>query len=139
MINLPLIFDLALHDGYSPMLKKKLGISTGDARKFDSFEEVYSAFKKQFSYLVPYMHLYKNMDKLMFAQYSPCLLQSALMQGCIDKATDITRGAAAYRSCAMSLSGAPNMGDSLYALKDLVFDKKKYTICLLYTSDAADE
>ena len=128
MINLPLIFDLALHDGYSPMLKKKLGISTGDARKFDSFEEVYSAFKKQFSYLVPYMHLYKNMDKLMFAQYSPCLLQSALMQGCIDKATDITRGAAAYRSCAMSLSGAPNMGDSLYALKDLVFDKKKYTM-----------
>ena len=64
----------------------------------------------------------------MFAQYSPCLLQSALMQGCIDKATDITRGAAAYRSCAMSLSGAPNMGDSLYALKDLVFDKKKYTM-----------
>ncbi|MFR5701362.1 MAG: pyruvate formate lyase family protein [Eubacterium ramulus] len=37
-------------------------------------------------------------------------------------------GAVAYRSCAMSLSGAPNMGDSLYALKDLVFDKKKYTM-----------
>ncbi len=81
MINLPLIFDLALHDGYSPMLKKKLGISTGDARKFDSFEEVYSAFKKQFSYLVPYMHLYKNMDKLMFAQYSPCLLQVCVDAG----------------------------------------------------------
>ncbi|MFR5701361.1 MAG: pyruvate formate lyase family protein [Eubacterium ramulus] len=67
------------YDGYSPMLKKKLGISTGDARKFDSFEEVYSAFKKQFSYLVPYMHLYKNMDKL-----DVCTIFSMPSAVCVD-------------------------------------------------------
>lgn len=128
MINLPLIFDMALHDGYAPMLKQQLGIHTGDARQFKSFDQVYDAFKAQFAYFLPYLHLYKNMDKLMFQQYSPCLVQSALIKGCIDKAQDITDGAAAYNSFAMSLSGAPNMGDSLYALKRLVFEEQKYSM-----------
>lgn len=128
MINLPLIFDLALHNGYAPRLGRRLGIETGDARRFTTFEEVYGAFKAQFTYLLPYMHLYKNMDKLMFRQYSPCLVQSALIKGCIEKAQDITDGAAKYNSFAMSLSGAPNMGDSLYALKKLVFEDGKYTM-----------
>ncbi|MGN1413970.1 MAG: glycyl radical protein [Anaerovoracaceae bacterium] len=128
MINMPLIFDLALHNGVSPMLGKKFGIETGDARQFTTFDQVYDAFKAQFRYLVPYMHLYKNMDKKMFQLYSPCPLQSALMRGCIEKAQDITDGAATYISFAMSLSGAPNMGDGLYALKKLVFEDKKYTM-----------
>ena len=129
MINLPLMFDIALHDGYAPMLKQQFDIHTGDARKFETFDQVFDAFKKVFIYFVPYMHLYKNMDKLMFAEYSPCLFQSALIKGCIEKATDITRGATApYISYAMSLSGAPNMGDSLCALKRLVFEQKKYTM-----------
>lgn len=129
MINLPLMLDIALHDGYAPMLKQQFDIHTGDARRFETFDQVFDAFKKVFTYFVPIMHLYKNMDKLMFAQYSPCLVQSALMHGCIEKATDITRGAMApYISFAMSLSGAPNIGDSLCALKRLVFEQKKYTM-----------
>jgi len=137
MINLPLIFDLALHDGYSPRLKKQMGLHTGDATKFKSFDEVYDAFKKQFEYLVPYMHLYKNMDKEMFALYSPCPLQSSLMHKCIENAQDITNGAMApYISYSMSLSGAPNMGDSLYAVKKLIFEDKKYTMAELM--DALD-
>lgn len=106
MINLPLIFDLALHDGYSPRLGRQMGPHTGDARTFTCFKQVYDAFKEQFRFFVPYMHLYKNMDKKMFADYSPCPLQSAMMQGCIEKATDITRGAMyPYMSYSMSLSG----------------------------------
>lgn len=138
MINLPIIFDMALHDGYAPMLKKQLGIHTGDAGKFETFDEVYNAFKEQFKSFVPLFHLYRNMDKLMFAEYSPCLLQSALMQGCIEKALDITRGAAKYISYALSLSGAPNMGDSLYALKKLVFEQKKYTMAEVIDALDAD-
>lgn len=128
MINLPLIFDIALHNGYAPMLGEKLGISTGDPRNFKTFEEVYDAFKKQFEYFVPYMELYRNVDKKLFAEYSPCLLQSALMKGCIEKASDITRGAAKYISYAMSLSGAPNMGDGLYAIDRLIFKEKRYSM-----------
>lgn len=129
MINLPLIFDLALHDGYSPMLKKQMGPHTGDARGFQSYDEVFQAFQKQFSYFTPYMHLYKNVDKLMFAEYSPCPLQSTMMQGCIETATDITRGAMyPYMSYSMSVSGAPNLGDSLYAIQKLVFEDRNYTM-----------
>lgn len=137
MINLPLIFDLALHDGYSPRLGRQMGPHTGDARTFTCFKQVYDAFKEQFRFFVPYMHLYKNMDKKMFADYSPCPLQSAMMQGCIEKATDITRGAMyPYMSYSMSLSGAPNIGDSLCTIKKLIFEDGTYTMAQLM--DALD-
>ena len=129
MTNLALIFDLALHDGYSPTMKQQMGPHTGDARNFTSYEEVFDAFKKQFAYFVPYMHLYKNVDKQMFADYSPSLVQSSLMRGCIEKAQDIMRGAMApYISYSMSMSGAPNVGDSLAALKKLIFEDGKYSM-----------
>ena len=129
MINMMLMLDLVLHNGYSPMLKKELGLKTGDPRDFKTFDEFFDAWKKQFAYFVPYMHLYKNMDKKMFAEHAPCPLQSSMMQGCIQKGLDITNGGMyPYMSYSMSISGAPDMGDSLYAIKKLVFEDKKYTM-----------
>ena len=137
MINMMLMLDLVLHNGYSPMLKQKMGLETGDPREFKTFDEFFDAWKKQFAYFVPYMHLYKNMDKKMFCEYAPCPLQTAMMQGCIQKGLDITNGAMyPYMSYSMSISGAPDMGDSLYAIKKLVFEDKKYTMAQML--DALD-
>lgn len=137
MINLPLILDLALHDGYSPRLKRQLGPHTGDARSFETYEQLVVAFQRQFSYVLPYMHLYKNVDKQVFAQYAPCPFQSAMMQRCVERAEDIARGALyPYMSYSMSVSGAPNVGDALYAVKRLVFDEGQYTMAQMM--DALD-
>ena len=86
MINMPLMLDMVLHDGYAPMLKQQLGLHTGDPRNFNTFDELFDAWKKQFAYFVPYMHLYKNVDKELYAKYSPAPLQSSMMRDCIERA-----------------------------------------------------
>jgi len=129
MVNLMLLLDLVLHNGYSPTLGQQIGPKTGDPRDFKSFDEFFDAWKRQFSYFVPYIHLYKNLDKELFAEYLPCPLQSCLMRGCIEKATDLTRGAMnPYVSYSVSVSGAPDVGDSLYALKKLIYEDKSVTM-----------
>ena len=128
-VNLPLLLDLALHDGYSPMLKTQLGPHTGDPRTFTSFEQVMTAFQRQFAAAAPIIQHYKNTDKELYARYMPNPLQSALLDGCIQRAKDVIQGGLApYMSFGVSLSGAPNVGDSLAAIRKWVFEERRLSM-----------
>ncbi|MCL6477317.1 MAG: formate C-acetyltransferase/glycerol dehydratase family glycyl radical enzyme [Peptococcaceae bacterium] len=138
MCNLPLMLELALNNGVSRMTGEQIGSQTGDPRKFKSYDEVWEAYKKQVEALLPVCLLFKNADKQIFAEYAQSPFQSALYHGCIEKGVDVINGGTApYISHAMSLSGAPNVGDSLAAIKKVVFEDKKITMDRLI--DALDK
>ncbi len=137
IVNLPLMLELALNNGVSRLSGERMGPQTGDPRIFKSYDEVLNAYKKQVETLIPVALLFKNTDKLLFAKFAPIPFQSALFRGCIEKARDINDGGTApYISHAISLGGAPNVGDSLAAIKKLVFEDKKITMAELI--DALD-
>lgn len=56
-------------------------------------------------------------------------LLSCFVNDCLLRGTDIERGGAKYNWIMPSFVGMSNLIDSLYALKTLVFDEKKLTIC----------
>jgi choline trimethylamine-lyase len=129
LFNLPLMLELALNNGVSRITKQQIGPKTGDPRKFKSYEELWEAFKKQFDTLFPYLIIFKNIDDKLYADFTPTPFQSALFHGCIEKGLDITQGGTfPYLTHANSLSGAPNVGDSLAAVKKAVFEDKKITM-----------
>lgn len=129
MTNMPLMLELALNNGVSRLTGQQLGPRTGDPRKFQSFAEVWEAFQKQVEALIPVGLLFKNVDKQLFAEFAPSPFQSALYHGCIEKGRDVINGGTApYISYAISLSGLPNVGDSLAAIKKVVFEDKKITM-----------
>ena len=137
IINLPLIFDSALHDGYAPMLKKQMGPHTGDPRNFTGWEQVFEAFKTQYKYFMPYIHIISNVDKRLNGLYNPTPIASAFYPECVEKGKDLYCGALGKRtSYAFSLGGAPNVSDALVALKKLVYEDKKLTIAQVL--DACD-
>lgn len=139
MVNLPLILDLALNNGYSPMLKRQLGPKTGDPRSFTRYDELWSAFCGQFEALAPIIRRIRDLDKELFGEYMPCLLQSSLMTGCIESATDVVRGGTRpHFSFAVSLAGSPNVGDSLAAIKKCVFEDGTMSMETLLTALRAD-
>ena len=138
LINLPLMLELALNNGFSRLTGEQIGPKTGNPRKFTSYDEVWNAYKKQVEALIPICLLFKNTDKQLYAEFCPTPFQSALHHGCIEKGLDITNGGTApYLSHAMSLGGAPNVGDSLAAIKKAVFEDKKITMDKLV--DALDK
>jgi pyruvate formate-lyase/glycerol dehydratase family glycyl radical enzyme len=127
--NLPLMLELALSNGVSRITGKQIGPQTGDPRKFKSYGEVWDAYKKQVEALIPYAILYKNSDRQLYAEFCPSPYQSALFNGCIEKGIDIMAGGTApYATHCTSLAGAPNVGDSLAAIKKVVFEDRRLSM-----------
>lgn len=138
IVNLPLMLELALNNGVSRITGEQIGPQTGDPRKFRSYEEVWNAYKKQVEALIPTALLFRNVDKQLFAEYLPSPFQSALYHSCIEKGVDVINGGTdPYISFAVSLGGAPNVGDSLAAIKKVVFEDKKISMARLV--DALDK
>jgi len=128
-INLPMMLELALNNGKSRLTGEQLGPQTGDLRKFQSYEEVWNAYCQQVAYLVRNVVIANNLNRQLFAQYAPTPLQSSLFKGCIEKGLDVTQGGTnPYSTLSLWITGIPNVGDSLAALKKLVFDDKVITM-----------
>jgi len=131
-LNLPLMLELALNNGVSRLGGDQIGPRTGDVRDFKRFDDVWNAYKMQVEVLVRDRVIEINTGRKMFAEYLPTPLQSALYDGCIEHAVDITAGGKdLYATTGFWVCGIPNVGDSLAAIKSLVFDQKKITLSRL--------
>jgi pyruvate formate-lyase/glycerol dehydratase family glycyl radical enzyme len=135
MFNLPLMLELALNDGKARLSGQQIGPHTGNPRGFRSYDDVWNAYKEQVEALVPNAVLYRNSDRLLYAQQAPTPFTSTLFEGPIEKGRDIAAGGTSpYARCAISFSGAPDVGDALAAVKKAVFEDKKITIDQLVTA-----
>lgn len=124
-INLPFIFELALNNGISRISGEQLGLKTGDPRKFKSYDEVWEAYKKQVEHVIPRLVTSRNIDVGLYADLLQCPLMSSLHEGCIEKGRDILNGGTyPWAREAHGFSGLPNVGDSLAAIKKVVFEDK---------------
>jgi pyruvate formate-lyase/glycerol dehydratase family glycyl radical enzyme len=125
MVNAPMILELALNNGVSRITGKQVGPRTGDPRKFTSFQEVWDAFKKQVEFFIPKMVTARNIDTQLYAEFALCPFMSAFFEPCIKNGKDIIAGGTAphAREC-FGFSGLPNVGDSLAAVKKVVFEDR---------------
>lgn len=129
LFNLPLMLELALNDGVSRMTGERVGLSTGDPRKFTSFEQVWDAFCAQTKYFIGAAAVMTNEDRANFAEYFPLPLQSALFHGPMERGKDLYDGGTGrYARQSVSFAGAPNVGDGLAALRKVVFEERKLTM-----------
>ena len=129
MLNLPLMLELALNNGVSRLTGEQIGPRTGDPRQFKSYDEVWQAYTSQVEALVRLIMPLRIADRQLFAEYLPTPFQSALFYGCIEKGIDVTAGGTApYIAIPVSACAAPNVGDSLAAIKKVVFEEGKITM-----------
>jgi formate C-acetyltransferase len=128
-LNLPLLLELALNNGVSRLTGQQIGPKTGDPRRFNSYEEVWKAYKKQVKAAIPIAVMLRNADRKLYAEFCPTPFQSAIYPNCIKRGTDITQGGTVpYASQAMMVVGIPNVGDSLAAIKKGVFEDRKLSM-----------
>ena len=125
MVNAPMILELALNDGVSRVTGEQVGPATGDPGKFMSYDDVWNAFKRQVEYFVPRMVTARNIDTQLYAEFALCPFMSSFFKPCISNGKDLIAGGTApnIREC-FGFSGVPNIGDSLAAVKKVVFDDK---------------
>ena len=132
--NIPKIFELTLFNGVDQMTGKQLGLQTGDARDFKTFDELWDAFTKQMKYFLDIKVKGSNVIEQIFAEYMPVPFLSILTNDCIERGKDYNAGGARYNTSVIQGVGTGTVTDCLAAVKYNVFDNKKFTMDELLTA-----
>ena len=128
MFSMVAPFEMAMFNGYHPLMRWNLGPKTGEADSFKTFDEFFDAYIKQLSYMAGLACEYNNYLGEAHSVIRPTPLMSAMIDGCIKKGLDCTKGGAKYNSSGTACIGLADVVDSLMSIKTLVFDKKVYTL-----------
>ena len=126
--NLPKILENTLHNGFEPVSKKQLGLQTGEATDFHSYEELFEAYKKQVEYFADIKMEGSNIIEKIYAEYMPAPFLSVITNDCISNGKDYNAGGARYNINYLQGVGIGTITDSLTAIKYNVFDEKKFTM-----------
>jgi formate C-acetyltransferase len=122
-LNVPKIFEITLNNGRDPLTGAQVGLETGEADDFDSFDELYRAFEEQLGYIVDLKIRVNNYIERMYAKYSPAPFLSVVINDCIDKGRDYYDGGPRYNTNYIQCCGIGTVTDSLSALKTHVFER----------------
>ncbi len=126
--NLAKVLELALNNGFDPRKGIQLGPTTGDVREFETYEELFDAFRKQLLHFVDIKIKGNNLIERMFATHMPAPFLSTLISDCIAKGRDYHDGGARYNTTYIQGVGLGTVTDSLSAIKHHVFCKKTLTM-----------
>jgi formate C-acetyltransferase len=118
--------EMVFSNGYDKGIK--VGPQTGDVALMQTFEEFYNAYKKQMNYFIELLVNADNSIDLAHAQRCPLPFQSSMVEDCIGRGKSLQEGGAIYNFTGPQGFGIANMADSLWAIKQLVFEEKKLTL-----------
>ena len=127
-LNTPKILEITLNNGVDPETGKKIGLETGDARQFVTFEQLYEAWHRQMKYFVDLKLSVNNYIERMFSLYAPATFLSLFIDDCIEKGRDYYNGGARYNTTYIQCTGLGTITDCLSSLKKHVFDDRRYTM-----------
>ncbi len=135
--NLASALELVLTNGVRRTDGKKIGAEIGDPRQFTSFQDVQEAFRQQVALMRVNSQKQGDVFEQQIIDLCPSVYESALIEGCVEKGLCREEGGAIYNfNTGGTEVGSSDAGDSLAAIKKLVFDEGKITIAQL--CDALD-
>ncbi|RJP24178.1 MAG: glycyl radical protein [Candidatus Abyssobacteria bacterium SURF_5] len=138
-VNVGAIIEMTLNDGRVKLFgDQRYGVSTGDARSFSSYDELWHAFSRQAEHIMKHTFAQQYVADKLKGQFIAAPMSSMLHDLCMKECIDMHSGpipGALYLGFIDTLGFATAM-DSLAAIKKLVFDDKKLTMAELL--DAVD-
>lgn len=132
--NIPKVLEIMLNNGFDKRTGKRIGLETGDPTEFQSFEELFEAFKKQMRHFIDIKIRGNNIIEKLYATYMPSPFLSIIVDDCIKKGKDYNAGGARYNSNYIQGVGIGTITDCLSAIKFHVFDNKNLTMKELLTA-----
>jgi formate C-acetyltransferase len=137
-LNTPKILEVALNDGLDPRTGKRIGVRTGDPRGFELLEDVFEAFRRQLAHFVEIKIAGNQFIERMYAENSPAVFLSVLIDDCIEKGKDYNDGGPRYNTNYIQCVGIGTITDSLSAVRTHVFEDGSLEMGDLLDALAAD-
>lgn len=98
-------------------------------KEYPSFDALLSAYFEKLDNHIKINFEKENYSRGVREKNSIKPLLSCLVNNCLEKGLDIERGGAEYNWIMPSFVGMANLVDALYAIKTLVFEEKKLSLC----------
>jgi formate C-acetyltransferase len=125
------VLEVALYGGLDPRSSVTLHTNANgkDLASFKNFNEVWDAFIDQLKYYIKIHAIMDNTTDKMWEEYMEEPMTSILgcTQSVMDRGKSIKRGGAEYDFTGNETIGVANVGNSLYAIKKLIFEDKALT------------
>jgi formate C-acetyltransferase len=122
-LNTPKVLELALNDGVDMMTGKRVGLRTGEAKDFKTFEDLYEAFERQLDYVVTAKIEVDNYLRARYAECFPATFLSVVISDCVKNGKDYYSGGPRYNTDYIQCTGIGTITDSLSAIKKHVFEE----------------
>ncbi|MHC1708021.1 MAG: trans-4-hydroxy-L-proline dehydratase [Bacteroidales bacterium] len=126
--NLVKVLEITLNNGCDPRTGKTIGLTTGNAADFSSFEELLHAYELQLRYFLNIKIDGNRKIEELFARRLPVPFLSLLIDDCILNGKDYNEGGARYNTSYIQGVGLGSLTDSLTAIKYHVFDNQDITM-----------
>jgi formate C-acetyltransferase len=125
--NLVKVLELVLHDGLDPRTGKQLGLRSGRPESFQSFEELFAAFRTQLRHFIEIKVRGSRLIERMYADEMPAPFLSVLIDDCILNGKDYNAGGARYNNTFIQMVGLGSITDCFSAIRQFCFEKEQPT------------
>jgi trans-4-hydroxy-L-proline dehydratase len=123
-LNLLAVFLEGLIPGKIAFMTERDGVELTNYDGFTSFDQLYSAFLENLRRVLIAHVTFRNIAEGAGPRYNPVPLHSATIDDCIGSARGIMDGGARYSNGSISLTGIGTLIDSLYALREVVYERQ---------------
>ena len=128
-VNLAAALEFAVNQGKSRLNPELGGLDEKPLTEFADFEEIKTAFFRQVAWLVRHSVIGSITAQRVHSEMVPRPYLSLLVEGCMEKGRDLSRGGAKYNlGPVLTGIGLADSANSLAALKRLIFDERKYSL-----------
>lgn len=124
-INFMRVFLAAMNNGLDTMTGKTFFPGTGHFEFFTSFDEMMSAWKQQVSQYAKASVEIDTAADLALEELVPDILCSAFVDDCIARGKTIKEGGSVYDFISGLQVGIANLGNSMAAIKKLIFEENR--------------
>lgn len=125
--NLPKILELTLNDGFDTRTSTQVGLRTGSASDYGSFDDLMEAFRAQVRYIADIKIRGNNVIEKTFASWLPVPFLSLLVDDCIAEGTDYNCGGARYNTSYIQGVGLGSITDMLASIKYNIYDNGRFS------------
>ena len=126
-LNLMRVFLASLYDGLDKPSGKTFKKGTGNFTDFTSYDDLFKAWQQQIRYYTRKTVEIDTAVDTALEENVPDILCSAFVDSCIERGKTIKEGGSKYDFVSGLQVGIANLGNSLAAIKKLVFEDGKLT------------
>lgn len=120
--NLVKVLEVTLHNGIDPRTGKKIGIETGNPEGFETFDELFEAFREQLRHFLQIKLRGNQLIEQLYAREMPAPFLSVMIDDCVLKGRDYNNGGPRYNNTFIQMVGLGSITDCLSAIKQVVFE-----------------